>query len=190
MVPERVRAPATATVVAATLAAALAALAGVAAAQPRPVPEAISGLSPLARAVGGFVAVFVVAGLVALLAPRYADRVAGQARNKPLAAFGYGLVFGFGTVLVLAVLAATGIGMLVAVPGLVVFTVVALVGTSCGYLLLGQVVTGTRDSVGVTVVLAGALLAGALSAVPVLGNLLDFVVATVGLGAVVLDWQD
>lgn len=160
------------------------AFAGVAAAQRGP-DVAANNPDPATQAVGGFLGTLVVGFLLVLAAPRYTDRVLERARGEPLVSFGWGvgvLVAFVGTAVLLAI---TVVGVVLLVPLVLVFLVVAIAGNALGYLAL---LDGYLDSRRVAVVVA-AVLAGLTSGVPVLGDLVGFVVGSVGVGAMVLDWR-
>jgi len=165
------------------------AFAGVAAAQ-RGADVGANNPDPMTQAVGGFLGTLVVGLLLVFAAPGYTDRVTGRARERPLASFGWGLgvfVAFIGTAILLAI---TVVGVVLLIPLVLVFLVVAIAGNALGYLALLETYPplGNLDSRAVPVVLA-AVLAGVTSLVPVLGDVVGFVVGSVGIGAILLDWR-
>lgn len=141
--------------------------------------------SPMVRAVGGFVFTLLVGGVTLVVAPRYVDRVVEQVREDALASFLWGVGV-LALVIGLAVLLAiTVVGLVVALPLLFAFFVLGVVGNALGYLAL---LDGAVDGRGVAL-LVGAAFAGAMAAIPLLGDLVGFVVGSVGVGAMIRVWR-
>lgn len=128
----------------------------------------------------------VVGGLLLVVAPRYTERVTDRVLEKPGASFLWGLGVLVGVVVLSFVLALTGIGMIVAIPLLLAFVLVAIVAGEFGYLAAGRLAGGNR---GVTLLIAVALSAFA-GAVPILGYLVALFVSSAGLGAFAIDVLD
>jgi len=166
----------------AALLASLAVLPHAAAAQP---DVGASNPDPTAQAVGGFLSTLVIGLLLVVAAPDYSDRVLERARGEPLMSFLWGLGVLVAVIGAVVVLAITVVGLVVAIPLLIVFFLVAVAGNVFGYLALFD---GYLDDRRLAVVVA-ALLAGATSLIPVLGDLVGFVVGAVGAGAMVLHWR-
>lgn len=140
----------------------------------------------IAVAISGVLAV-VVAGL----APTLTDESLQRCRDDGVVAFLVGLGATILVPIVLAILAVTVIGLVVAIPGFVVLFVVLLVGSAIGVLLVGRfVLDAVSSSAGepdtLPVAFAGAVVLVAVSLIPVLGGLVNFAISTVGVGAVSL----
>lgn len=158
-------------------------VAGTAAAQPTPDAPQLSPLLRLtiALAVNGAVGLVVVG-----VAPDYAENVVADIREHPVESFLWGLLAGIGGLVALVVLAITVIGLLVAIPGLFAYFLVAIVGGALGTVALGAVLVDTAtDSTLFVALVVGVVVSSVLSLVPVVGGLVNFVVSTVGMGAVV-----
>lgn len=165
----------------AALALAVPALAGVAAAQST---NPGANLSFGARfGVLAIVNLLLAGGLVAL-GPRYATKKVNEIRDDPAGAFGWGLLVGIGVPIALTLLAITIIGLVVALPGSILFAFVALVGNAVATVWLGVVLTGTDGSVGGKAALVGALVLAVPGAIPVVGRLVTTLVGFLGIGVV------
>lgn len=123
-------------------------------------------------------------GALVALAPRYATDSVRVLQDDPGTAFGWGLVVGVVVPIVLALLAVTIVGLVVAIPGAIVLAGVGIVGNAVTIAWIGDTLVGTGDEVGLSGVGVGALLLAAVYAVPVLGNVLTTVVGLFGLGVV------
>ena len=137
------------------------------------------------RALGGFVFTLVVGGLVLAVSPGYVDRVVGEVREDAFASLLWGigalaLVLGLFFLLVITV-----VGIVIAFPLLFVFLVLAVVGNALGYLALFDGAVEDRWMA----LVAGAAVAGLVGAIPVLGDLISFVVGSVGVGAMLKLWR-
>ena len=156
----------------------------VAAGQPAPGVETPS-VSPLARVIGGGLSTLVVGGILLAAAPDYTDRVIDQISDEPVACFGWGLavlVLFVGTTVLLAI---TVVGIVLVIPLVLGIVVLGVVGSALGYLaLFGRVVESRWVALGL-----GALVAGLTNVVPILGNVVGFVVGSIGIGAVVRYWR-
>ncbi len=142
-------------------------------------------LSPTASAIGGFVLTLIIGGLALAISPGYVDRVVEQVHEDAFGSFLWG-VGALALVLGLAfLLALTVVGIVVAFPLLLAFLVLAVIGNALGYLAL---LDGAVEERWVALVVAAAL-AGAMSAIPVLGDLVSFVVGSVGVGAMLCLWR-
>lgn len=141
--------------------------------------------SPMVRLAGGFIFSLIVGSIMLATAPGYVDRIIERVQTDTGASFlwGIGVLALFIGLFVLLVI--TVVGIIVAIPLLIVFVVVAIIGNVLGYLAL---LSGLVESRWVALVLASAL-AAILGAIPVLGNLIGFVVGSLGVGAIARDWR-
>lgn len=142
-------------------------------------------LSPGVRFGAGFALSLVVGGILLAVAPRYVDRIIGRIHDDTGTSFLWGvgvLVLFIGSFVLLAI---TVVGIVIAIPLMIVFVVVAIVGNVLGYLAL---LAGVVENRWLALVLAAAL-ASLLGAIPVLGNLIGFVVGSLGVGAMARDWR-
>jgi hypothetical protein len=158
-------------------------LAGVAAAQPTPETPQLSPLLRLtiALAVNGILGLFVVA-----FAPDYTRSLVDDIREDPAVAFIWGLIGGIGGLVALVILAITFVGLIVAIPGAFVWFFVILVGGVVGTVALGVVLADSVTDASLYLGLGvGVVVSSLLGIVPILGGVINFVVGTLGIGAVV-----
>ncbi|WP_276273335.1 hypothetical protein [Haloarcula litorea] len=168
----------------AAAAAALAVLPGVAAAQQ---PTGQFSLSPLAQfaVAGGYS--LVVGALMLAAAPVWTRNAIEDIFDDPGVVVAVGTLGYLGIVIGLVLLALTLIGLIVTIPGLLALFVVALIGTPLGAYAVGRWLTGLGDVDNRWAALAaGAVVIGAVSAIPLLGDLLNAVVASPGIGLLLL----
>lgn len=123
-------------------------------------------------------------------ADSYLERLIDVVREEPLPSF----LWGIGTLVVLAcvtfLLVITIVGILVAIPLLLVAFAVYYVGNVIVYVYLGG---RAADGLGWETtrwghLLVGALGAGIVAAVPAVGGLASFVISAIGVGAIVHTW--
>lgn len=156
---------------------------GVAAAQsPTAGSELGFGLRVAARFAGTLVVALLLGGGLFAVAPEYARSTVEKLGENPGSAFGWGLAAGIVVPVVLAILAATIIGLVVAIPGAIVLFVLGLVGNGVTVLWIGRGLGG--GAVDGTAVGLGAVGFALLGAVPVLGDLLTGLAGLFGLGVV------
>ncbi|MBX0322618.1 hypothetical protein EGH21_06205 [Halomicroarcula sp. F13] len=164
--------------------AALAVLPGVAAAQQ---PTGQVTLSPLAQfaAAGGYS--LLVGALLLAAAPAWTRNAVDDIFEDPGVVVAVGTLGYLAIIVGLVLLALTLIGLIVTIPGLLALFVVALVGTPLGAYAVGRWLTGVGDVDNRWAALAvGAVVVGAVSAVPVVGDLLNALVASPGIGLLLL----
>lgn len=162
---------------------ALVAATGVAAAQsPTAGSELGLGLRIAARFVGTFVVALLLGGGLYAISTEYARSTVEELGENPGSAFGWGLAAGIVLPVVLAILAATIIGLLVAIPGAILLFVLGLVGNGVTVLWIGRGLGG--GAVDGTAVGLGAVGFALLGAVPLLGDLLTGLAGLFGLGVV------
>ena len=165
--------------------AALAAFTGLAAAQTTD-PAAGLGLGTRLgiRFVVGLVVNLVMAGLLVGIGPHYARECVNELHDDPGGSFGWGLLVGIGVPLVLIVLAITIVGLIVAIPGVLLLAVVGLAGGAVTIVWVGDSLTGGRGSVGGKSIAVGALALAVPTAIPVIGNLIVTILSYFGMGVV------
>lgn len=160
------------------------ALVGLAAAQsPNAGSELGFGTRFGIRFVVALVVYLLLGGALVALGPRYARKTVNELRVEPGVAFGWGLLVGIGVPIALVLVALTIIGLIVAIPGLIVLALVDVVGNAVTVVWLGSSLTGD-DSLGGKAVAAGALVLAVPASIPVLGNLLTTLLGFFGLGVV------
>ncbi|RDI72963.1 hypothetical protein DWB78_00705 [Halopelagius longus] len=131
----------------------------------------------------------IVAVIVAAVAPKLTEQSLQRIRDDGVVAFLVGLGISIVGAIVIVLLAITGFGLILAIPGVIALAVLGIVGSAIGTLLVGRFVldvvsssAGEPDTV--VVAFAGALVLAVVSLVPILGSLVNFVVSTTGFGAV------
>lgn len=121
----------------------------------------------------------VISGGLILLAPDYTDRATRRVHDEPLDTLLYGVGIGLLSAIAIAVLLITVVGILLAIP----MVLVILVFSEIGYLAVGRAFTDNWAGV-----LLGALgTAAVVAAVPILGGLIGLLVSSFGLGAAYLE---
>jgi hypothetical protein len=163
--------------------AALASLPGVAVAQSVGQSSEPGLVAELAiRLVAGLVVYGLLGGGLVALAPEYADETVAGITDDPGSAFGWGVVAGVLVPIALAVLAATVVGLVVAIPGVVVLFFVGVVGNAVTVVWVGTWFGDARP--GAEAAALGAIAMAVVGAVPLLGGLLTTLVGFFGLGVV------
>lgn len=133
-------------------------------------------------AVASAVLTLVIGGLLIALAPGTTRDLTDRALDDPGIAFVYGLLSFIIVIGSFVLLAITVIGLIVGIPLLIVYVIVAVVAGELGYLAVGRLVT--EDWI---LVLSIAVAVSAITgAVPVFGTTIEFVIVSVGVGTVIL----
>lgn len=135
-----------------------------------------------ARFAGTLIGTLLAVGLSLAVSPEFTRRRVDDLRSDPVAGFGWGLVVGVGVPFVLVLVAATGVGLLFAVPVFLVVFVHGVVGLAVGALWVGSFLVDEDDAFDRAA--AGIVTLAVLAAIPVLGGLLTTLVSTCGLGVV------
>lgn len=145
-----------------------------------PVGESLAG-----SAVGAFLSTLIVAGILVLVAPDYVERMMAELAEEPLVSF----VVGFGALLALLVVAVilviTIVGILLAIPLLLIAWVLWAVGSAIGYLAIATRFVDADDSWAIPIVVAAGI--SGLLALTGIGGLVGFGVGAAGFGAVLRD---
>lgn len=123
----------------------------------------------------------VIGGGLILLAPDYTSRTTRRVHDEPLKTFLYGFGVSFLLGILSGILTLTGIGILIVIPILLGVLVVGQIG----YLAVGRAVSGSWG-----VALLVAVVAAAVTVVPIFGTLVGFVLSGFGIGAAYLDFRD
>lgn len=161
----------------------LAAAVGVVNAQPELAsPPAIG---PLARLSASVLSFLLVGGVTLGAKPAYASRVEDRIRTSPGRSFLWGVGAFVAFVGSIVVLAITQVGILLAIPLAIVFVVVGAVGNVLAYLTLVRTVLDGR----LAPLVAGAVLSAVVVSIPVLGQIAGFVVGSLGVGGMALDYR-
>ncbi|WP_084177321.1 hypothetical protein [Natrinema saccharevitans] len=134
------------------------------------------------QAIGAGLVTLVVGGLLVAVAPDSTRRQTDRALESPGIAFAYGIASLVAVIGASVLLAITVIGLVLAIPLLLVFALVALVAGEYGYLAVGRLVSDNRLlALGCAIVVSVAV-----GSVPVLGPVVGFVISSIGLGTVAM----
>lgn len=165
------------------------ALAGVAAAQPGPgtFPTDRAQPSPLASAGATLVFDLLVGVLLVGLVPDYVRKTTEWIRNEPVSSFLWGLGISIVLGILIFVFAITIVGLLLAVPLVILGLILGIVGnvlamTTIGILILER---ADREADLWPALFVGVAIAVIVGLVPFVGGLFNFVVGMIGFGAVV-----
>ena len=145
-----------------------------------------SDLDPLIAAPIQFAVTFLVnlllGGIVLGVAPDYTAEMAEEIRRSPGGSFLIGLVANVAFAIAFVILLVTIIGIVVALPAALILAVVGIAGTAAAVVAIGTALTGDRP--GGFTLLVGSLALALVGLVPILGQLVQWLVSTAGLGAV------
>lgn len=153
-------------------------------AQQPDVPE--TGFSILAEMVVAGLITLVIGGGWILLAEEYTIKTTDRIHNDPVETFLYGLAITIALIVVIIALAITIIGLLLAIPLLIVAAIGGLILAELGYLAVGRLVDD-EWAIALAVAIIVAAFAGG---VPILGGLVGFVVSCMAFGAVYLEYRE
>lgn len=151
-----------------------------------PVDNVDPGPGLIASGVGAFLTTLVVGGILLALAEAYTVRTIASVLDNPVESFGYGIVALLALVLLTVLLVITIIGILVAVPLLLVAFVIWAVGAAVAYLAIADRIVGHEDGWLKPLLLAAGI-SGAL-AVTGIGGIIAFAVGATGFGAILRGW--
>lgn len=142
-------------------------------------------------AAGTFVGTLIIGALLLALAPDFTERIIDTIEDEPVTSFLWGLGIFVALVAIVIVLFITLIGIFIAVPLIIVMIFVSLFGGALVFINIGERLLEAADVEtshwGHLVV--GALVATVLAAIPFIGGLANFVINSVGVGAIVYRWR-
>lgn len=144
--------------------------------------------SVLGGAVGAFLTTLLVGAIMVAVAPDYTRERMAQVLEDPIASFGYGLVALVVVVFLALVLILTIIGILVAIPFLILAWVVWAVGAAIAFLAIADRLVGHEDGWTKPLLVAAGI--NGLLTVTGIGGLVSFCVGAAGFGAVLRDYLD
>lgn len=152
----------------------------------QPSVEQVQSLSVFTRVISSAAITLVAGGAYFVFAPASAEATLKRARDEPVDSFLWGLGIGIAVIVASVLLALTVIGLVVAIPLILVFAVVELAAQAVVFVLVFETLLDSKPPVGKSLV-GAAVTAGVLSAIPLLGPLVSFVVGSVGVGALFLN---
>ncbi|WP_440765450.1 hypothetical protein [Natronorubrum sp. DTA7] len=144
--------------------------------------------SLLGGAVSAFLTTLIVGAIMIAIAPAFTERMMADALENPVGSFVYGILSIVGIVLLAFLLFITIVGILVAIPLLLVAYLLWAIGTVVGYLAIADRLVGREDG-WLKPLLVAAGLNGAL-ALTGIGGLVSLCVGAAGFGAVLRDVLD
>jgi hypothetical protein len=158
---------------------------------PPVAPEAAAEVGVVGRATGTFVGTLIVGALLLVVAPDYTERVMDTVEEHPGRSFLWGIGVLVALVIVTVLLVVTVVGIFVAVPLLLVMLLFYLVGSAIVFVLVGEraLAAADVDSSRWGDLAVGAVAAAVLASIPFVGGLANFVVNSVGIGAIVYRWR-
>jgi hypothetical protein len=136
-------------------------------------------------AVGAALTTLLVGAVLVALAPAYTERMLGVVREDALGAFLYGIVGLVSVVLLTVLLVVTVVGILVAIPFVLLSVLVWAVGAAVALLAIGDRLVGHENG-WLKPLAVGAFVNGGL-ALTGIGGLLSFCIGAAGFGAVLRD---
>lgn len=147
----------------------------------------IEGPSGLAGgAVGAFLTTLIIGAILVSVAPQYTERKMAAVFEDPVQAFIYGFIALILLALIVFVLVITLIGILVAIPLIVLGYLVWAVGATIAFLAIGDRLVGRDDGWGKPLLVAAAINGGlALTGV---GGILSFIIGAIGFGTILGDY--
>ncbi len=140
----------------------------------------------LGSAVGAFLTTLLVGAVLVALAPDYTVGKMTTVTEEPLGSFLYGLVSVVFFALVVLVLIFTIVGIIIAIPLLVLLYLAWAVGASVAFLAVGDRLVGREDG-WTKPLLVGAAINGGLTLTGV-GGIVTFGIGAAGFGAVLRDY--
>lgn len=139
-------------------------------------------------AIGAFLTTLVVGAIAVAVFPERTERLMNAVLDDPVSSFGYGLLSLVGLFAVTLLLVFTIVGIVVALPLLLVAYVVWAVGAAVAYLGIADRLVGHEDG-WLKPLLVAAVINGALAATGV-GSILALAIGIAGFGAVLRPYFD
>ncbi len=136
-------------------------------------------------ALGAFATTLVVGAILVAVAPDLLERTSQAVETNPVDSFVYGIVCLVFTVLVTIVLVVTIVGILVAIPFVILSYLVWAVGATVAFTTIAVRLVGREDGWLKPLLLAAAL--NGLLTLSGIGGLVAFIVGATGFGAVLRD---
>lgn len=138
--------------------------------------------SLISGGIGAFLTTLIIGAVLVAVSPEYTERMVEDVPQDPLASFLYGFLALILLALAIAVLVLTIVGILVAVPLVIVAYLAWAVGATIALLAIGDRLVGREDGWTKPLLVAAAINGGL--ALTGIGGLVSFVIGAVGFGAV------
>lgn len=156
-----------------------------AAAQSIPDVSREFGFDPVLSFVGKLLLNLALGAVVLGVAPEFSRSLVDRIRSHPVESFLYGLLTYVAVVVLTVLLALTIVGLLVVVPGLLVLAVVGLVANGVAVVAVGTLLAeSSGESALWKSLVVGAVAVSLLTAIPPLTEPVNFLLGTVGMGAI------
>ncbi|ELY52431.1 hypothetical protein [Natronorubrum bangense] len=133
-------------------------------------------------AVGAFLTTLIVGAIMIAVVPEYTERMMGDVLDEPIGSFVYGLIALVAVLILAFVFFITIIGILVALPLLLVVYLLWAIGSVIAYLAIAERLIGRGDS-WLKPLLVAAGLNGVLTLTGI-GGLIAFCIGAAGFGTV------
>lgn len=141
--------------------------------------------------IGNLLFTFVATLLLLWLTPKFIDRIANSGVAKSFASLGIGFATPIAFVIASFLLILSGIGISVFVGGLFAFIILAFAGTSMASIYFGKLFTKLLKMEGnvkfVLFTLLANLIIWAISLIPVVGEIISFVLVLFGIGTTLVN---
>ena len=131
-----------------------------------------------------FVVFVLFGGALVAIGPRYATETSRSIREDPGGAFVWGLLVSILVPIALVLLALTIIGLIVAIPGLLLLIPIGVVGTAVTVVTVGAALRGSGGEASGSDALIGAVALAVPAAIPVIGDFVVSVATLFGTGVV------
>ncbi|WP_416839349.1 hypothetical protein [Haloferax sp. DFSO52] len=139
-----------------------------------------------------FVGTLIVGALLIAIVPDFTEKVIDTIEDEPIPSFLWGLGIFIVFIIAIIILIITLIGIIIAVPLIFLMILVSLVGGATVFIYVGErlLEAANVETSRWGHLAAGALVATVLAALPIIGGLTNFIVNTVGVGAIVYHWRN
>lgn len=144
-------------------------------------------LNIVGSAIGAFVTTLVVGAILRAVVPDYTDRLMATVLEKPAGSFVSGIIWLVFLGLVTIVLVITIVGILVAIPLVILSYLEWAVGASIAFLAIGDRLVGHEDGWTKPLLVGAAINAGLT--LTGIGGIITFGIGAEGFGAVIDDYR-
>lgn len=156
---------------------------------PPPTNDVDVAFSVGSSAIGAFLTTLLVGAILVALAPDYTERMMDAVRDDIVGSFVYGFAALVGVILIAFLLAITIVGILVAIPFVILAFLIWAVGAAIAYLAIADRLVDHEDDEWLVPLLVAAAINGGLTLTGI-GGLVAFAIGATGFGAVLRDWLE
>lgn len=147
----------------------------------------VTGAGGLGSATFGVLATLIVGGLLVSIAPSYTERTVAAVSEEPVECIAYGIFASLAALVIAVALVFTVVGILVALPLVLVLAVAGAVGSTVGFLAVADRLVGTDDGWGQALLVAAGI--NGVLAFTSVGGLVGLAIGAAGFGSVIRDWR-